>query len=162
MSKLPLVMVILLAAGCQPSAEPIQVRTPDEMQADVEALRARWQELANADDFAGVAALYTTDAYYVDQYGGVHEGQAAISGYFEQSLPLSAAYDIMIDGSVTGDGMVASYGTWSATLTGPGGEMPSSGRWQTVGLYEPDGTLKLRLHFAMVPAPAPPAPTPAK
>jgi ketosteroid isomerase-like protein len=159
MRRLPLVpipvLMVLLATGCQPSAEPIQVRTPDEMQADVEALRA------SADDFAGVAALYTTDAYYVDQYGGVHDGQAAISGYFEQSLPLSAAYDIMIDGSVTGDDLVASYGTWSATLTGPEGEVPASGRWQTVGVYEPDGTLKLRLHFALVPAPAPPAPTPA-
>ena len=152
----PVPVLIALLAGCQPSAEqPAPPRTAEQFQADVEALRAQWQELANADDFAGVADLYTEDAYYVDQYGNITEGRTAIAAYFEQSFPRTSGYDIQVAGTVMDSEMVASYGTWAATLTGPAGELPTSGFWQTVGVYQADGTLKLRLHHAMVPA-APP------
>jgi ketosteroid isomerase-like protein len=150
-------LIVLLATGCQPPAEePIPIRTVEQAQADVEALRARWQELANADDFAGVASLYTEDASLLDQYGGTSAGKAAIAAYFEKSLPLISGYDIKVTETLLEGNMVTSYGTWSGTM----GETPLAGGWQTVGMYQPDGSLKLRLHFSTVPAPAPTPPPP--
>ena len=153
-------LLVLLGSGCQPTPEPAAEstappRTEDQVQADVEALRARWQELANARDVAGVANLYTEDAYYADQYGGIHDGRAAIAAYLEQSLPNSSGYDIQIGGTVMDGDMVASYGTWSAKLALPAGELATGGLWQTLGVYQADGSLQLRLHHSTIPAAAP-------
>ena len=158
MRKLLLVAIpaitIMLATACQPPAEEAPpARTAEQVQADVDALRATWQELANADNAAGVADLYTEDAVFIDQYGGTNSGKAAIATYFERGLPQVAGYDIKVVGTVHDGDLVASYGTWSAMM----GEMPASGMWQTVGQYQADGTLKLRVHSSMVPAPAPAA-----
>jgi uncharacterized protein (TIGR02246 family) len=149
-------LLALVAIGCQPPAQEMApLRTAQQVQVDINALRATWQELANAGDASGVAALYADDALYVDQYGGVHEGRAAIEGYFGQSLTRSSGYEIVTQGTVIQGDMVAAYGTFSGTLTGPEGAMPTGGMWQAVSVYQPDGSLKLRLHFAMIPAPAP-------
>jgi ketosteroid isomerase-like protein len=134
-------------------------RTAEQVQADVQALRTTWQELANAGDFNGVAALYTQDATYVDPFGGIHEGPAAIAAYLAQPAGVSTTTDIQITGTVSAGDMGASWGTFSQTLTDATGTTTTmSGMWQTVGLYQPDGSMKIRLHHTMIPAPRPAAP----
>ena len=149
-------ILALLATSCQPPApEMAPARTPEAVQADLAAARDSWQAMANADDFAGVAAMYTEDAVYIDQYGQIHQGRQAISDYFQESLGSSSGYDIQVSGTVSDGDMVGSYGSYTVTVMGPEGEMPMSGLWQTVALYQPDGSLKIRLHLGMVPMEAP-------
>jgi uncharacterized protein (TIGR02246 family) len=143
--------------ACQPPQEEMAepARTAQAVQADFDALRAEWQNLANAGDFAGVAALYAQDAVFIDVYGNVYNGREAISGYLEGSF--AAATDLSIqttDMVVEGD-MVAGYGTFSQTVAGPDGDMTMNGMWMTVSLYQPDGSVQIRVHQSMLPAEPP-------
>ncbi|MFH1765494.1 MAG: nuclear transport factor 2 family protein [Gemmatimonadota bacterium] len=148
------ILLAMVVGGCQPppEAEMEPARTAQEAQANFDALRAEWQSLANADDWAAVAEFYTEDAVFTDVSGIVYNGREAIAGYFEGSLP--GASDLVIqtaDFVVHGD-MAAAYGTFSQNVEGPEGPMPMSGMWQTVSLYQADGSLKIHLHQNMIPA----------
>jgi len=160
MRKIPLVtipaLLALVATGCEPAVQETAARTDSQVQADVDALRSQWQELANADDLAGVVATYTEDAVYIDQYGVVHDGRTAISAAFEQSLPLVSGYEIQTTATMSQGDMVVARGTWAATMTAPSGPTAMNGMWVTVGLYQADGSLKLRFHQGIIPA-TPPA-----
>jgi uncharacterized protein (TIGR02246 family) len=150
-------LVAFVAFACQPPpqemAEP--ARTAQAVQADFDALRAEWQNLANADDFAGVAALYTQDAVFIDVNGNVYNGREAISGYLESSFAGSTDLNIQTTDMVMNGDMVAGYGTFSQTVTGPEGDMTMNGMWMTVSLYQPDGSVQIRMHQSMVPAEPP-------
>jgi uncharacterized protein (TIGR02246 family) len=159
MRKIVLVAAILLALvtiGCQtPAPQPAPGRTADQVQADAEALRAKWVEMANAGNAAGLASLYTEDAVYTDPYGAVHQGRAAIEAYFTQSFTRVAGYDIKMDAtSINGD-VAIGHGTWSAKPKSPEGAPPIGGRWINVNAYQPDGTPKIRWSLSMIPAPVP-------
>ena len=149
-------LLVFMAMGCQPPAQELTpLRTAEQVEADVEAMRVAWLNAANSGDGGGVASFYTDDAVFVDAYGVVHQGRAAIGRYYEQSLSRSSGYDIVTEGIIFEGDMGAGYGTYSATLRGPEGPVPSGGRWHTVSLYQPDGSLKIRLHVSMMPAPMP-------
>lgn len=154
MRKMSLALLALMAVGCQPPPEAEMEmepsRTAQEVEANVEALRAEWQDLANAQDWAAVAEFYAEGAVYTGPSGNIYTGREAIAGYLQES----SASDIVIETTdliVHGD-MVAAYGTFSQTLAGPEGPMPMAGMWQTVGLYQADGSLKIHLHHNMIPA----------
>ena len=149
-------LLAFVAMGCQPPVQELApLRTAEQVEADVEAMRMAWLNAANSGDAAGVASFYTDDAVFVDPYGVVHQGRTAIERYFEQSLARSSGYDIVTEGIVFEGDMGAGYGTYSSTLQGPEGPVPSGGRWQNVSLYQPDGSLKMRLQISMIPAPMP-------
>jgi uncharacterized protein (TIGR02246 family) len=116
-------LLVLMAMGCQPPAQEMApIRTADQARADAEMLTATWVEMANAGDAAGVASTYTEDAVFLDPYGNVIQGRAAIEGYFRQSFATrSSSWDSRIDDLVIQGDMVVSYGTWSATHRGPAG-----------------------------------------
>ena len=160
MRRIPLVsiptLLILLAAGCQPPAQEMAPRTMQEVEDAFEAARAEWQALANADDAAGVVAFYTEDAQFTDAYGNVHIGTAAITEYFQQSFAASSDLTIQrTDLAFHGD-MIAASGTYSQTVQGPEGAMTMSGLWQTVSLFQPDGSTLIRMHQSMLPSEPPP------
>jgi ketosteroid isomerase-like protein len=149
-------LLILLAAGCQPPAEEAApARTAEQAAADIEAVKTSWVEMANAGDAAGVAALFTDDAVYVDPYGAVHQGRTAIEAYYTETFTRSSGWELQIEGSMVAGGMVAGYGTWSATPMAPEGAAPMNGRWQNVSVYQPDGSLEISLSLAMLPAEPP-------
>ena len=152
MRTMSLLLLALIAAGCQPPH-----RTAQEAAADFDALRAEWQSLANADDAAAVAAFYAEDAVFTDGFGNLHNGRGAIRGYFEASFP--GASDLVIETTdvVFHGDMVAGYGTYSQTVQGPEGDMAIAGMWQTVSMYQPDGSVKILLHQSMLPAEPPPS-----
>ena len=149
-------LFILLTAGCQQPAQEMAPRTVQEVEDAFEAVRAEWQALANADDAAGVAAFYAEDAQFTDPYGNIYTGRAAITEYLQQFF--AAASDISIQRSdlVAHGDMMAASGTYSQTVQGPEGAMTMSGMWQTVSLFQPDGSMQLRLHQTMLPAEPPP------
>ncbi|MBT8398633.1 MAG: nuclear transport factor 2 family protein [Gemmatimonadetes bacterium] len=160
MRTLSLVLLGFLALGCQQYAEEaVEEMAPDRsaqtVEADFEALRADWQALAIADDAAGVADYYAEDAVFTDAYGNIYNGREAILGYLEGSF--STAGDLMIettDIAFHGD-MVAGYGTFTQTVAGPEGDMTMTGMWQTVSMYQADGSVKILFHQSMLPAEPP-------
>ena len=152
-------LIALVAFACQPPPEEMAepARTAQAVQADSDALRAEWQNLANADDVAGVAALYAEDAVFIDTYGNVYNGRTAISGYLEGSFAAGTDLSIQTTDLVVHGDMVAGYGTYSMTVAGPEGDMTMNGMWMTVSLYQPDGSVRIQLHQSMQPAEPPPA-----
>ena len=154
MRAVSLALLTLFAVGCQPPPEAeLEMepsRTAQEVEANQDALRAEWQDLANAQDWAAVAELYAEGAVFTGVTGVIYSGREAIAGYLQES----SASDIVIETTdliVHGD-MVAAYGTFSQTVAGPEGPMPMSGLWQIVSLYQADGSLKIHLHQNMIPA----------
>lgn len=151
-----LVLTAALTVGCQPPAGEMEPdRTEQEVEADFDALRADWQSMANADDAAGVAALYTADAVFIEVSGEVYSGRDAIAGYLEESFPQASDLTIETTDLMTHGDVVAGYGTFSQTVAGPEGEMSMSGMWMTVAAYQPDGNPRIVLHQSMLPAELP-------
>jgi uncharacterized protein (TIGR02246 family) len=150
-------LLAFMAMGCQPPVQELApLRTVEQVRADAEGLVANWVEMANAGDAAGVAATYTQDAVFLDPYGNVIQGRAAIEEYFRQSFATRTSnYESLIDDMVILGDAVASYGIWSATIEGLPLEFPGPWRWMALGVYEPDGSFKTRLQLAMIPAPMP-------
>ena len=120
-------------------------RTAVEVEADFDAMRAQWQDLANADDPVGVAAFYAEDAVFSDVYGNVYNGREAIQWYLEGSFATGADLVVETTDVVFHGDMVAGYGTFAQTVTGPEGDMPMQGMWQTVSMYQPDGTILIHV-----------------
>jgi uncharacterized protein (TIGR02246 family) len=152
-----LAIFALFIPACQPPAQEMApARTMQEVDDAVESLRAEWVALANADDAAGVAALYTEDAVFVDVYGNAYEGRAAIQAYLQDSFSRSSGTTIQTLDMVFDSNMVAASGTFSQTVEGPEGEMLMTGLWQNVSFFQPDGSLLLRMNQTMLPAEPPP------
>jgi ketosteroid isomerase-like protein len=146
-----------LALASQLSAQQqAPIRSADQLRADAERVVATWVERANAGDAAGVACTYTDDAVFIDPYGNVVRGRAAIQQYFAESFAGgSSNWDVRIDETVLLGAVAVSNGVWSADIQGLPDEMREPGRWLTVRVYEPDGSLGIRFHFGMLPAPRP-------
>ena len=151
-------LVAFVAFACQPPQEEMAepARTAQAVQADFDALPAAIRaRVLRIGDFAGVAALYTQDAVFIDVHGNVYNGRDAISGYLESSFASSTDLNIQTTDMVMDGDMVAAYGTFSQTVAGPEGDMPMDGMWVTVSLYQPDGSVQIRLHQSMLPAEPP-------
>jgi uncharacterized protein (TIGR02246 family) len=162
MRFLSLILLTFMALGCQQATEEAVVEMAPEraaatVEADFEALRADWQSMAEANDAAAVAAMYAEDAVFTDVYGTVYNGREAILGYMEGSF--GSASDLMIETTdmVFHGDMVAGYGTFTQTVEGPDGPMQMTGMWQTVSMYQDDGSIQIMLHQSMLPAEQPPA-----
>lgn len=151
------VSALLLVAGCQPPPETEMEpeRTAQEIESAVDDLRTDWQSMANADDAAGVAALYASDAVLIDPYGNVHNGRDAIQGYFTESFATASSFEIQTTDLMSHGDMVVGYGSFDQTVQGPEGDMTMTGMWQTVSMYQPDGSILIRLHQSMLPAEPP-------
>src|SRR3981081_371281 len=54
-------------------------------KAEIEAVNAKWTELFNKGDFAGVASLYTTDATAFPPGSGMVKGAAAIGAMWKST-----------------------------------------------------------------------------
>jgi len=52
-------------------------------KAEIQKLNAQWVDLFNKGDFAGVAALYTTDAVVLPPDAGIVRGRAAIGAMWK-------------------------------------------------------------------------------
>ena len=150
-------LLVFMAVGCQPAEqELVPLRTVEQIQADAEGLVADWVAMANAGDAEGVASTYTDDAVFLDPYGNVVQGRAAIQEYFRQSFATRTSnYESRIDDMVIQGDAVVTFGTWSATVLGLPAHTPRPWRWMALGVYELDGSFQTRLQMAMMPAPMP-------
>jgi uncharacterized protein (TIGR02246 family) len=75
----PVALCVLLAAGCTPAPPP---DTTAEARSGIEAVNATFMKLVGEKNAAGVAALYTEDAWILPPNGPRVEGRAAIEQFF--------------------------------------------------------------------------------
>ena len=120
----------------------------------------RWAELYNAEDFQGVADLYTEDAILVNFTGATNVGRAAIFESFTQPVPPpmdQTTVVVMTDEiEVFGD---TAYGMGTYAHSLPDGSVVLQGSYIVIGKLV-DGQWKMHRHLVnmLMPEPAADAP----
>jgi uncharacterized protein (TIGR02246 family) len=146
-------LVGFMSLACQVSAQQqAPIRSADQVRADADRMVAIWVEHANARDAAGVASIYTGDVVFIDPYGNIIRGRAAIQQYWAESFAgRSSNWESRIDETVILGDVGVSIGTASADIQGTRVEY----KWLSVSVQEPDGVARTRFQIGMVPAPIP-------
>jgi uncharacterized protein (TIGR02246 family) len=88
-------------------------------QADIEAVNAKWIELFNKGDFAGVASLYTEDATAFPPGSPMAKGRAAIEAMWKKMAEqVSDPKITTLDLKSLGPSAAREIGTFSLTTKG--------------------------------------------
>jgi uncharacterized protein (TIGR02246 family) len=89
-------------------------------KAEIEAVNAKWVELFNKGDFAGVAALYTDDATAFPPGSGMVKGRAAIAAMWQgMAEQVSDPKVTTLDVKPLGPSAAREIGTFSLKTKGP-------------------------------------------
>ena len=123
-----------LAAACAPASPP-----PPDLAAEADAIRAissQWLALEKANDYAGIAALFTEDGTLYREDKEPVVGAAAIQALMTadraenpQSVADWATDRVEVAASAD---LAVEYGTWSTTGGGADGTGTDMGRYTTV------------------------------
>jgi ketosteroid isomerase-like protein len=161
-----LALVALLAAcAAQETADvteevaeaAAQVLDADAAAAMVDAIEQGYIDAYNAEDAAGIAAVFTADGTQarpleatVDVAGMVAAYEAAFASGADYSL------EVMREDMVVADGWITSWGGYVATVAAEGAEpVTVTGRYGAVHRQEPDGTWKIYRHIFNYEVPPP-------
>jgi uncharacterized protein (TIGR02246 family) len=105
------VTIALLAGLIAPAAA---------QKAEIEAVNAKWMELFNKGDFAGVASLYTEDASVFPPGSGIAKGRAAIAALWKgMAEQVSDPKVTTLDVKPLGPSAAREIGTFSLKTKGP-------------------------------------------
>ena len=89
-------------------------------KAEIEAVNARWMELFNKGDFAGVASLYTDDATAFPPGSAMVKGRAAIGAMWKSMAEqVSDPKVTTLDVKPLGPSAAREIGTFSLKTKGP-------------------------------------------
>ena len=89
-------------------------------KAEIEAMNAKWIELFNKGDFAGVASLYTDDATAFPPGSGMVKGRAAIGAMWKgMAEQVSDPKLTTLDVKPLGPSAAREIGTFSLKTKGP-------------------------------------------
>src|SRR6266702_6084798 len=89
-------------------------------KAEIEAVNAKWMELFNKGDFAGVASLYTVDATAFPPGSGMVKGSAAIGAMWKSMAEqVSDPKVTTLDVKRLGPSAAREIGTFSLKTKGP-------------------------------------------
>jgi len=130
----PLVFMALSAVACAPqTAPPIDLAAEDQA---VRAVSMQWLELDKAQDFAGIAALFTDDGILYRENENPVVGPAAIEAFMrstqaENPSRVASWTTDRVEVAATGD-LAVEYGSWAETGQGPAGTEQDEGRYVTV------------------------------
>jgi ketosteroid isomerase-like protein len=134
-----------------------QVLDADAAAAMVDAIEQGYIDAYNAEDAAGIAAVFTADGTQarpleatVDVAGMVAAYEAAFASGADYSL------EVMREDMVVADGWITSWGGYVATVAAEGAEpVTVTGRYGAVHRQEPDGTWKIYRHIFNYEVPPP-------
>ena len=110
MRKMALVMIVLAGLSAPAIAQ----------KAEIEAVNAKWIELFNKGDFAGVASLYTDDATAFPPGAAMVRGRAAIAAMWQgMAEQVSDPQLTTLEVKRLGHFAVREIGTFSLKTKGP-------------------------------------------
>lgn len=141
-----LLPLALLIGACQPADEA--TTDGDEMErstdavAELDALRASYEEHYDMGHADIVADMYAEDAVALLADGGVHDGREAIAANLAQDMEASPDLALeQLDAIVGADGeMAVTIGTWDVTVTPDDGDaMTYGGHYMTANARTADG-----------------------
>jgi uncharacterized protein (TIGR02246 family) len=105
-----LVIAVLLALATPAAAQKSQI----------EAVNAKWMELFNKGDFAGIAELYTADAIAFPPGSAIVKGKAAIGAMWKGLAEQAGNPKVVtLDVKRLGPAAAREIGTFSLTTKGP-------------------------------------------
>ena len=106
-------------------------------KAEIEAVNAKWMELFNKGDFAGVASLYTNDATAFPPGSGMVKGRAAIGAMWKGMADQDSDPKVTtLDVKPLGRSAAREIGTFSLKTKGPAPQEVTGKYvvvWQKVG-----------------------------
>ena len=89
-------------------------------KADIEAVNAKWVEMFNKGDFAGIASLYTDDAFALPPGSSIVKGSAAIGSMWKSmSEQVGDPKLITLDVKSLGPSAASEIGTFSLKTKEP-------------------------------------------
>jgi uncharacterized protein (TIGR02246 family) len=89
-------------------------------KSEIEAMNAKWMELFNKGDFAGVATLYTEDAIALPPGSGMVKGSAAIGAMWKSiAEQVNDPKVTTLDVKPLGSSAAREIGTFSLKTKGP-------------------------------------------
>jgi uncharacterized protein (TIGR02246 family) len=147
-------IVPAIAIGLAMQVLAQQTTAAEEARQAAESFVDAYNNATRKKDAAGLAALYTEDAFIVTPEGTV-SGRAAIEKSAEENFKVlteSAKLDRVV---VFGNGMRVRSGSWAGTLQAPNGPIQIKGYWATTDVLD-GGTWKIRMEAYNV-APPPPS-----
>ena len=135
MSKFIGIIIFFALTACAPQAEKQQIDLNTEEQA-IRSISMRWLELANSQDAAGVAALFTDDGVVFTDNQEPVVGQTAIQDFRTQRQEKNPklVFDWITDRveiAASGD-LAIEYGSWTNTGGGLSGTEEDHGKYVTV------------------------------
>ena len=163
-----LTVLLVLVIGCAPEptedvAQPATT-TPqteaaaaqsDEMAVDeINQVRSAWIEAAEADDAAGVAALYADDAVFVSEMSGAVRGADALEQHWTEMFAMVSDMNVEAEKTEVSGDLAYDYGTFSQTVTPPDGEPTELTGHYIVVLKRDGGEWKIVRQLSVSPAPS--------
>ena len=135
MSRFIGIIIFFALTACAPQAEKQQIDLNTEEQA-IRSISMRWLELANSQDAAGVAALFTDDGVVFTDNQEPVVGQTAIQDFRTQRQEKNPklVFDWITDRveiAASGD-LAIEYGSWTNTGGGLSGTEEDHGKYVTV------------------------------
>ena len=161
-----LALVALLAAcAAQETADvteevaeaAAQVLDADAAAAMVDAIEQGYIDAYNAEDAAGIAALFAADGSQARPLEASMDA-AGIEAAYATTFASGADYSLEVEreGVVVADGWITSWGAFVATVVAEGAELVTvTGRYGTIQRQEPDGTWKIYRHIFNYEVPPP-------
>jgi len=163
----PALTLIALLAACAPQetadvteevAEAAsQVLDAEAAAAVVDAMEQGYIDAYDAEDGAGIAALFTADGSQARPLSPSLD-VAGIKAAYEESFASGADFSLEVqrEGMVVADGWIAVWGGFVSTMTVEGAEpVTVTGRYGAVDRQEPDGTWKIYRHMFNFEVPPP-------
>ncbi len=163
----PALALVALSAACAPqetadvneevAEAAAQVLDAEAAAAVVDAMEQGYMDAYDAEDGAGIAALYAADGTLARPLMPSLD-VAGIQAANETTFASGADYSLEIEreGMVIADGWIVSWGGFVATVVAEGAEpLTITGRYGIIDRQEPDGTWKIYRHIFNYEVPPP-------
>jgi ketosteroid isomerase-like protein len=163
----PALALVALSAACAPqetadvneevAEAAAQVLDAEAAAAVVDAMEQGYMDAYDAEDGAGIAALYAADGTLARPLMPSLD-VAGIQAANETTFASGADYSLEIEreGMVIADGWIVSWGGFVAKVVAEGAEpLTITGRYGIIDRQEPDGTWKIYRHIFNYEVPPP-------
>ena len=153
---------LFVACTAQETADAMEEATVaeavdlDAIAAAIDAVEADYIAAYNAGDATGIAALFAEDGRQSPPLSPALDKAGIEAAYAQTLAEGSFALEVDREDFITSGDMVASWGTFTATVTPPEGDpVVTSGRYGVVSRLQADGSWKIYRHMFNYEVPPP-------